>query len=279
MTLRRVTVTQSPKCQLRFLNWSFAMSTELQTSLNPAAPAAPPPGTVAVYNIFRPGPKVGADQIVIYGHSSLLYWWPVWLVSFALAGVTYAEGDRSGGVTVSNTNGPGVVFVATFLAVAISSTVIFRGMVSVVAVVLLITFAVAFGWFGWWGQILGFIGGLEIRINAAGYLCVAIPLFLAWLAVVGLYDRQHYVVFGRGQIRYVLEVGDSEVVMPAEGAIVEKKRSDAFRHWVLGWGAGDLVIRSGGHNTPTIELKNVLQIHRKLRVIDKLLREKAVTMS
>jgi hypothetical protein len=96
--------------------------------------------------------------------------------------------------------------------------------------------------------------------------------------VVLVYDRQHYAAFSRGQIRYVLEVGDGEVVMPAEGAIVEKKRSDLFRHWVLGLGAGDLVIRSGGQTSPTIELKNVLRIGRKLAVIDRLLREKAVTV-
>ncbi len=178
------------------------------------------------------------DQIAVYGHSALLYWWPVWLVSFVLAGVTYAEGARSGGVTVSDINGPGAVFVITLLAVAISSTVVLRGMVSVVAAVAVIAVALAFAWFGWWSDILGFLGGLEIRINAAGYLCFGVPLFLAWLAVVGLYDRLHYVIFSQGQIRYVLEVGDSEVVMPAGGAIVEKNRSDAFRHRVLGLGPG-----------------------------------------
>jgi hypothetical protein len=232
-----------------------------------------------VYNLFRRRPKDDVDQIVVYGHSSLFYWWPVWLVCFILAGATYAEGDRSGGVTVSNTNGPGLVFVITLLAVALSSTVILRGMVSVVAAVALIAMTALFAWFGWWSEILVFLGGLEIRINAGGYLCIGIPLFLAWLAVILVYDRMHYVTFGRGQIRYVLEVGDGEVVMPSEGAVVEKKRSDAFRHWVLGLGAGDLVIRSAGTNTPTIELKNVLHIRLKLAVIDKLLREKAVTVN
>jgi len=233
---------------------------------------------VPVYTVARPGAKETVDHIVIFGHSSLFYWWPVWLVCFVLAGATYAEGDRSGGVTVSNTNVPGAIFVVVLLAVAVSSTVILRGMVSVVAAVVLIAGAVAFAWFGWWGEILGFLGGLEIRINAAGYLCIGIPLFLAWLVVIFVYDRMHYVTFGRGQIRYVLEVGDGEVVMPADGAVVEKKRSDAFRHWVLGLGAGDLMIRSGGRNSPAIELKNVLYIRRKLVVIDKLLREKAVTV-
>ena len=30
----------------------------------------------------------------MYGHSNLLYWWPVWLVSFVLAAVTYVEGKQ-----------------------------------------------------------------------------------------------------------------------------------------------------------------------------------------
>ncbi|QJW95195.1 hypothetical protein [Frigoriglobus tundricola] len=242
-------------------------------------PLAVPPGTVTVNNILRPAKQEQNDQIVIYGHSSLLYWWPVWLVCFILAGATYAEGDQAGGVTVSRTNVPGVVFVITLLAVAVSSTVLLRGMVSVVAAVSVVTVAVALGWFGWWGDILGFLGGLEIRINAAGYLCIGIPLFLVWALVIGVYDQMHHVTFGRGQIRYVLEVGDGEVVMPSEGAVVEKKRSDAFRHWVLGLGAGDLMIRSGGPNSPAIELKNVVRIRRKLAVIDRMLREKAVTVA
>jgi len=253
--------------------------TEKLETLPTLATAPETPATVAVYNVIPPQQsKRVADQITIYGHSSLMYWWPVWLVSFILAAATYAEGDSSGGVTVSNNNSPGAIFVVTLLAVAISSTVILRGMVSVIAIVSLIAVGVAFGWLGWWGEILGFLGGLEIRINAAGYLCVGIPLFVAWLVVVFIYDRQQYVIFGQGQIRYVQEVGDSEVTMPAEGAIVEKKRSDAFRHWVLGGGAGDLVIRSRG-TTPSIGLKNVLRIQRKLAVIDRLLREKSVTLN
>src|SRR5580698_9619157 len=101
----------------------------------PATPLTAPPSPVSIYNVIRPPVKQEADQIVVYGHSSLLYWWPVWLMSFILAGITYAEGDRAAGVTVSNTNSLGVVFVITLLAVAVSSTVLLRGMMSVVAAV------------------------------------------------------------------------------------------------------------------------------------------------
>ena len=252
------------------------MSTDTRTA---AEPATAPPGAVAVYSVARPGTEKKVDHIVVYGHSNLFYWWPVWLVAFVLAGVTYAGGGQPSlpGEVVRG-NGPGVLFVITLLAVAFSSTVLLRGMMSVLAVVAAVAVAVTFAWFGWWDDIFGYLGGLDIRINTAGYLCVGVPLFLAWLAVMLLYDRQHYVVFGRGQIRYVQEVGDSEMVIPAEGASVEKRRSDGFRHWVLGLGAGDLVIRVGGTNGPTIEMDNVLWIGRKMAVIDRMLREKAVTV-
>ena len=252
------------------------MSAEPQTS---SSRPASPPNAVAVYNVARPGAEKKVDHIVVYGHSNLFYWWPVWLVSFILAGVTYAGGAEPGlpGEAVRG-NGPGAVFVITLLTVAVSSTVLLRGMMSVLAAVAAVALAVTFAWFGWWETIFGYLGGLDIRINTAGYLCIGVPLFLAWVAVMLVYDRQHYVVFGRGQIRYVQEVGDSEMVIPSGGASVEKRRSDAFRHWVLGLGAGDLVIRVGGTNGPTIEMDNVLWIGWKMAVIDKLLREKAVTV-
>src|SRR5437763_3449166 len=33
-------------------------------------------------------------QLKVVSHTSLIYWWPVWLVGFILAGLTYAEGTR-----------------------------------------------------------------------------------------------------------------------------------------------------------------------------------------
>jgi len=262
------------------------------------------------------------DYLVVYGHSNILYWWPVWLVAFILAAVTYVEGqqmavvpdgtvverDRAvagvdgrhdvlvappgkkfqlaqeegqhspAGMTVSSSNGLGVIFVATLLVVAISSTILLRGLVSIIALMVMIAAAVSFELLGWWNDILLFLGGLDIRMNAAGYLAVAIPLFLAWVAIVFLYDRATYIVFDQGQIRFVQEVGDAEIALQSEGAIVEKKRNDVFRHWLLGFGTGDLVVRVGGPTGPTIELENVIAINRKLPLIQRLVKEKSITV-
>jgi hypothetical protein len=290
------------------------------------SPAGPPsqPGAVPVYEVPPPGTpeRQKIDYIVVYGHSNLFYWWPVWLVSFILAGITYFDGSKMAvlpngtvvahnvqvegfpgprdalvapenqtfplapgetgkgpaGMTVSRSNGPGVIFVFTLIVVALASTILLRGLVSLVAVITLITVVIALALFDVWNDVLLFLGGLDIRINAAGYLCIGVPLLIAWLLVVFVYDRQSYVVFDQGQIRYVLEVGDSEVVVQSEGALVEKKRNDVFRHWLLGLGTGDLVIRTGGTHGQTIELENVLNINSKLYYIDRMLKEKAITV-
>ncbi|MDB5308599.1 MAG: hypothetical protein JWO38_2801 [Gemmataceae bacterium] len=280
-----------------------------------AGPVTPPPAD--------PGqsPAQRITSIMVYGHSNLLYWWPVWLVSFILAGVTYFEGQQMAvvpkgtvvkhglivdgaphdvliapegtsfglareegqaatpGMTVSSNNSLGVLFVATLVVVALASTILLRGLVSLVALVLMITLVVTLALFDLWNDVLLFLGGLDIRMNAAGYLAVGIPLLVAWLLVIFVYDRAHYVVFDQGQIRYVLEVGDNEVALQAEGAVVEKKRNDVFRHWLLGFGTGDLVIRVGGPNGQAIELENVINISKKLVLIDKMLKEKAITVA
>lgn len=281
---------------------------------------APPPGADPDSPDKPQERKV--DYLVVYGHSNLLYWWPVWLVSFILAAVTYAggqqmavvpdgtkvehhqavagfDGDRDilvappnrtfalaqeegqkapAGMTVSSNNNLGVLFVATLFVVAIASTILLRGLVSVIALVAMILTVVTFAYLGWWDDILLYVGRFDIRMNAAGYLAVAIPLFLAWVFVVCLYDRQRYIIFDQGQIRHVHEVGDSEVTVQSEGAIVEKKRNDVFRHWLLGLGTGDLVIRMGGPNGHAIELENVLWINRKLPLIQRMVKEKAITI-
>lgn len=54
------------------------------------------------------------------------------------------------------------------------------------------------------------------------------------------------------------------------------RRDDLFRHWLLGMGSGDLVIRIGGTNARTVELPNVLFIRSKLVTAQRLLQERQV---
>ena len=64
--------------------------------------------------------------------------------------------------------------------------------------------------------------------------------------------------------------------MPAEGVMVEKKRSDIFRHWILGFGSGDLVLKM--RNGQEIELPNITNANRKMALINDMLRHKPIVI-
>ncbi len=32
------------------------------------------------------------SEVKIYSHSTIFYWWPVWVVGFVMAAITYSEG-------------------------------------------------------------------------------------------------------------------------------------------------------------------------------------------
>ena len=56
--------------------------------------------------------------------------------------------------------------------------------------------------------------------------------------------------------------------------IFQKARNDMFRHWILGLGSGDLIVKTprGDH----FDMHNVLFVGRKVAMIEDMMREKAV---
>jgi hypothetical protein len=188
-----------------------------------------------------------------------------------------ADGAAFPRLLVARTNNYGVIFIGTILLAVVVSNVTFRGMVSMIVIALLMIGGLVLALLGLWDDVLQFVGGLDVRINAGGYLAIAVPLFFAWAFVTFVYDRQHYVIFDQGQIRFLREIGDGETVMDANGSVVEKKRDDVFRHWVFGLGTGDLRVRTGGANGQTFEIENVIGISRKLRMVHRMLQERQVS--
>jgi hypothetical protein len=57
---------------------------------------------------------------------------------------------------------------------------------------------------------------------------------------------------------------------------VQKQRSDLFRHWILGLGSGDLIVRTAGAQTHHFDMPNVLFLGRRVREIEDMLRSKQV---
>jgi hypothetical protein len=247
-------------------------------------------------------------EIHIVSHSTLFYWWPVWLVGFILTAltlfddhymvgktITYEKNDvivmpkshiSDAGVTIdqphlhaANNSGYGVLFVTVLLVVIFITNVPLRGLWSIMAIGLIVLVTVILQLAGFWDPILRGLYLLDVRINVAGYFLISSVLFGLWLFTMVLFDRQIYMSFTAGQLRVRTEIGGGEKVYDAVGMTMEKQRSDLFRHWLLGLGSGDLIVRTSGAQAQQFEMANVLFIGRKVHAIENLLREKSVVGS
>ena len=92
------------------------------------------------------------------------------------------------------------------------------------------------------------------------------------------YDPLRYMTFTPGQMVLHKEVGDQEQVYDTSEVLVEKRPTDYVRHWLLGFGAGDLIIKVPGQALQ-IELPNVLAVDGQVRRISEMMRTRPVINS
>ena len=282
------------------------MSTPAPTPGNPQAPA---PGAI------RPTATQEAPlkrQIGVLSHCTLFYWWPVWAVGFVMGilslfshqrmvvvpektesakglKVPGYEGEREVLVLPANeelTREPhlhassnkniGVLFCTVLLLVIVITNIPLRGLWSVIVIVLIVALSLVLALWKLWESILLYLSFLDIRINAAGYFVISSVLFALWLLIMLIFDQQIYMIFSPGQLRVRTEIGDAEMAYDTTGMTIQKQRSDLFRHWVLGLGSGDLIVRTSGANTHEFHFPNVLFVGRKVRDIEEMMREKQV---
>ncbi len=265
-------------------------------------------------------------EITLISHSMLFYWWPIWVIGFILAVITYFEDHRlahlPSGTTVSKlredekstfyelgirkgsetkslldaveaTKTPGSaratfptrvsqkawmgpVFCVILLLTVVITNVPLRGLWSFLVLLMMVVIALIISLIpNGWDQLLTAIGHLHIYINMAGYLFIATVVFILWSVSVFIFDQRTYLVVTPGQIRVCEHVGASIRTFDTMGMTFEKQRDDLFRHWLLGFFSGDLIVRTAGAERETIRLPNVLWIGWRLEEVQNLLREKA----
>jgi hypothetical protein len=171
----------------------------------------------------------------------------------------------------------GVLFCVLLLLVITITNVPMRGLWSVIVIMLIISLCIIISLIpNAWDRILHNLDFLDIRINMGGYMLISLVLFVLWLIVMLLFDRQIYMVFKPGQLVVKLEIGDQETVYDSTGASIQKQRSDLFRHWILGFGSGDLIVKTAGAQAHTFDMPNVLFLGRRVREIEDMLRARPV---
>jgi hypothetical protein len=170
----------------------------------------------------------------------------------------------------------GVLFCTVLLLVIIITNVPLRGLWSVIVIIFVISLSIIFALLGWWESIMLYLSFLDIRINLAGYFVSSSLLFIFWVVIFVFFDRQIYMVFTPGQFRVRLEIGDAETAYDTTGMSIQKQRSDLFRHWILGLGSGDLIVRTSGAQAHHFDMPNVLFLGRKVKEIEEMLRSRTV---
>jgi hypothetical protein len=279
----------------------------------PAASGSAPPA---------PPAKPHRREITLISHSMLFYWWPIWLLGFIMAGITYFENNRlailppDSKLTVMEkdekatdyrltVNNPPTkvltesetkpenakppfptrvsqkawiapVFCVVLLLTVVITNVQLRGLWSFLVLLLLVVVALLITLIpDGWEKLLGTLGHLHIYINMAGYLFIATVVFILWAVSVFIFDQRTYLVVTPGQIQVCEHVGASIRNYDTTGLVFEKQRDDLFRHWLLGFFSGDLIVKTSGAERETIRLPNVLWIGWRLQEVQALLREKA----
>jgi hypothetical protein len=211
--------------------------------------------------------RAASSEIVVFGHSALLGWWPVWLLGYVMALLTYVQGSTTQlgdvEVIIHPNKSLGVIYTAVFLLVLVMTHTNVRGIAS-----LTVTFL--FAYLRWWDDIFRAMGRLAMFMNLGFYVFFSTALLFVWLLSFFVFDRLNYWTFRPGQVIHRMVFGGGAETYDTMGMSVYKLRDDLFRHWVLGLGSGDMRIATSGAKHAEVTVPNVLWIGGKLTRIEQL---------
>jgi hypothetical protein len=225
----------------------------------------------------RTGPVIQATpDVTLISHSDVFYWWPAWTSGYAVALLSFLQGQDvaiSPGVVerVHPSNNPGIFFIAILVALVVFTTARLRGIYSILMIVAVAFIVVLFAWLGWWDTILGAIPNVSARANMGFYLVFSTALLLVWLAAFFVFDRLTVWRIRPGQMLVENLVGGKTRSYDTNGLVFEKRGQDLFHDVILGFGAGDLTLTTGGANKETIRIPNVLMVDTKMKSIERLI--------
>jgi hypothetical protein len=222
-----------------------------------------------------PSPDV-LPELRLYSHSTLLYWWPVWLFGYLFAVLTYFKGgyvelDEVRRDIFHQNSGIGLTFVFILFIVILFTNIKLRGIYSLTLILgtglLVALLALA----GWWDDVLAFIPYLSIHMNMGFYVVFSTLLLVTWLLSVFFFDRLTYFVVRPGQLIRMNRIGGGEETWDSRGMLVEERADDYFRHYLLGLGSGDLTLTTSGAKKETIYIPNVVFADHKADIIQRLI--------
>jgi hypothetical protein len=167
----------------------------------------------------------------------------------------------------------GVVFVILLVVTVVVTNVPLRGLWSFIVLLAVALLSVIISLVpGAWTGIFDAIGKLSIHLNMAGYLFIGVAILALWAVATFVFDRRAYVIFTPGQIKVCEHIGAAVEAFPTLGVSLTKQRDDLFRHYIFGFGSGDLILRFSTGDRREIRIQNVLGIGWQLKAVEDMLR-------
>jgi hypothetical protein len=216
--------------------------------------------------------------VIVYGHSWLFYWWPVWVVGYLMALLTWLHPVQmqlgSASVLFSSRTSLGVIYCLVVLATILITNTYMRGLVSLLVVVCVAFLALLLAYFDWWPDILSWFGHQAVYMDMGFYLFFSTGLLLIWLLVVGLFDHLSFWKVQPGQVTHEYVLGAVESSYDTDNMVFTKQQADLFRNWILGLGSGDLQMQTMGGRGIVAKVPNVLFINARMAKIQRLIATK-----
>ncbi len=219
------------------------------------------------------------DKIIIVSHSMMFYWWPVWVVGFVMAAITFFSGSSiylgvNPAEKIHPNSGLGFVYICVLFACLLVTNITLRGLAAGIAIMAGLFFAVLFAWLGWWDNILRAIPEMTVHMNFGFYMLSSTFVFILWALTFFVFDRLSYWRVVPGQVTQEHLIGGGEQSYDTGGLVFEEFHDDPFRHYILGFGTGDLKMTVRGAKTDEFYLSNVLFANSKVTQIQKLIKIK-----
>jgi hypothetical protein len=221
---------------------------------------------------------VREPEVIVYGHSWLFYWWPVWAAGYLMVLLTWLHpvSVHIGGSTVlfSSRTSLGVIYCLIVLLTILITNTYMRGLVSLLVVVSIGFLVLLFAYFDWWPNILSWFGQQAVYMDMGFYLFLSTGLLVIWLLVVGLFDHISFWRIRAGQVTHEYALGAVESSYDTDNMVFTKQQADLFRNWILGFGSGDLQMQTMGGRGVVAKVSNVLFINTRMTQIQRLIATK-----
>jgi hypothetical protein len=184
-----------------------------------------------------------------------------------------AEGNEPWPTRMSQYPGLGMAFVVTLLMVFFTTNVPLRGLWSFVVFLLIALVIVIISLIpGAWGNIWKTLSSWLVFINLATYLIIGGVVFALWAIAFFVFDPRQFVIFAPGQIRVCEHIGDAVEAYSSVGVQLRKERDDPFRHFLLGFGSSDLVLKFSTGDRREVRIPNVLGLNFSIARVEEMIR-------